>query len=180
MDTTRPRIPLHDPWLVAIWPGMGSVAAVAGSYLIDELQPEAVGSIPEREFFSVNHVDVHNGIARTGTLPRNMFFLWRDPKRQHDLLFFVGEAQPPTDRGYALCHQVLDFAEQYGVQLLGSLPLDIKIREETDSGKPTVVAEPESRITEIYREIARRTAAKLSLQAKDYAAKFPRIVIQNN
>lgn len=71
-------------------------------------------------------------------------------------------------------------AEQYGVQLLGSLPLDISIREETDSGKPTVVAQPESRITEIYREIARKTAAKLSLQAKDYAAKFPRIVIQNN
>jgi ATP-binding protein involved in chromosome partitioning len=71
-------------------------------------------------------------------------------------------------------------AEQYGVQLLGALPLDIRIREETDGGKPTVVAEPDSRISEIYREIARRTAAKLSLQAKDYAAKFPRIVIQNN
>jgi len=71
-------------------------------------------------------------------------------------------------------------AEQFGVDLLGSLPLDIAIRAETDSGKPTVVAEPESRISEIYREIARKTAAKLSLQAKDYAAKFPRIVIQNN
>jgi ATP-binding protein involved in chromosome partitioning len=71
-------------------------------------------------------------------------------------------------------------AEQYGVTLLGSLPLDIRIREETDGGKPTVVAEPDSRVSEIYREIARRTAAKLSMQAKDYAAKFPRIVIQNN
>jgi len=71
-------------------------------------------------------------------------------------------------------------AEQYGVRLLGSLPLDIDIRQETDSGKPTVVAQPDSRISEIYREIARKTAAKLSLQAKDYAAKFPRIVIQNN
>jgi ATP-binding protein involved in chromosome partitioning len=71
-------------------------------------------------------------------------------------------------------------AEQYGIQLLGALPLDIHIRQETDSGKPSVVAQPESRITEIYREIARKTAAKLSLQAKDYAAKFPRIVIQNN
>jgi len=71
-------------------------------------------------------------------------------------------------------------ADQYGIDLLGSLPLDIAIRVETDGGKPTVVAQPESRITEIYREIARKTAAKLSLQAKDYAAKFPRIVIQNN
>ncbi|TVQ89779.1 MAG: iron-sulfur cluster carrier protein ApbC [Chromatiaceae bacterium] len=71
-------------------------------------------------------------------------------------------------------------SEQYGVQLLGALPLDIKIREEADSGKPTVVAEPESRLSAIYREIARKTAARLSLQGKDYAAKFPRIVIQNN
>jgi ATP-binding protein involved in chromosome partitioning len=71
-------------------------------------------------------------------------------------------------------------AEQYGVQMLGSLPLDIHIREETDSGKPSVAADPESRTSQIYREIARKTAAKLSLQAKDYAAKFPRIVIQNN
>ncbi len=71
-------------------------------------------------------------------------------------------------------------AEQYGVDFLGALPLDIRIREETDGGKPTVVAEPESRISEIYREIARKTAAKLALQAKSYAAKFPNIVIQNN
>jgi ATP-binding protein involved in chromosome partitioning len=71
-------------------------------------------------------------------------------------------------------------ADQYGIELLGSLPLELHIREETDSGKPTVVAQPDCRATEIYREIARKTAAKLSLQAKDYAAKFPRIVIQNN
>ena len=71
-------------------------------------------------------------------------------------------------------------ASQYGIDLLGSLPLDIHIREETDSGKPTVVAQPDSRATQIYREIARKTTAKLSLQAKDYASKFPRIVIQND
>ncbi|MCP5418034.1 MAG: iron-sulfur cluster carrier protein ApbC [Chromatiaceae bacterium] len=71
-------------------------------------------------------------------------------------------------------------ATQYGVDFLGALPLDIRIREETDGGKPTVVAEPESRISQIYREIARKTAARLALQAKSYAAKFPNIVIQNN
>lgn len=71
-------------------------------------------------------------------------------------------------------------ADQYDVDFLGSLPLDRQIREETDAGKPTVVSEPDGRIAQIYREIARRTAAKLSLQGKDYAAKFPNIVIQNN
>jgi ATP-binding protein involved in chromosome partitioning len=71
-------------------------------------------------------------------------------------------------------------AEENGADFLGALPLDKRIREETDSGKPTVVAEPDSRIAQIYREIARRTAAKLSLKTKDYAARFPQIVIQND
>jgi ATP-binding protein involved in chromosome partitioning len=71
-------------------------------------------------------------------------------------------------------------AEQYGVDLLGQLPLDIRIREETDSGKPTVVADPQCRVSLAYREIARNAAARLALKSKDYAAKFPSIVIQNN
>ncbi len=71
-------------------------------------------------------------------------------------------------------------AEEYGVNFLGALPLDIRIREETDAGKPTVVADPDAQISQIYREIARKTAAKLALQSKSYAAKFPNIVIQNN
>jgi ATP-binding protein involved in chromosome partitioning len=71
-------------------------------------------------------------------------------------------------------------SEENNVDFLGALPLDKRIREETDSGKPTVVAEPDSRISQIYSEIARRTAAKLSLKTKDYAARFPQIVIQND
>jgi len=71
-------------------------------------------------------------------------------------------------------------AEQYDVDFLGALPLDKKIREEVDSGRPSVVADPDGRIAQIYREIARRTAAKLALKSKNYAAKFPQIVIQSN
>lgn len=73
-----------------------------------------------------------------------------------------------------------NLARENDVELLGQLPLDKRIREETDSGKPTVVADPESRISQIYRDIARRAAARLAAQAKDYSAKFPRIVIQND
>ncbi len=69
--------------------------------------------------------------------------------------------------------------KDYGVEFLGALPLDIRIREETDSGKPTVVAEPDSRIAEIYRAIARRVAVKIGESAVDHSAKFPNIVIQN-
>ncbi len=70
-------------------------------------------------------------------------------------------------------------AEESGVEVLGALPLDIHIREQADGGNPTVAAMPESRIADIYREIARKAAAKLAATSKDYSAKFPKIVIQN-
>lgn len=70
-------------------------------------------------------------------------------------------------------------AGEAGVTLLGSLPLEMRIREQADSGKPTVVAEPDCRASDIYREIARKAAARLARQAKDYSNKFPNIVIQN-
>ncbi len=70
-------------------------------------------------------------------------------------------------------------AEESGVEMLGALPLDINIREQADGGKPSVIAMPDSRIAEIYREIARKAAAKLASKSKDYSAKFPKIVIQN-
>jgi ATP-binding protein involved in chromosome partitioning len=68
-------------------------------------------------------------------------------------------------------------AEQYGVEVLGSLPLALAIREQTDSGKPTVVADPEGDVAGIYKAIARRLAVKIAERAKDYSAKFPTISI---
>jgi ATP-binding protein involved in chromosome partitioning len=70
-------------------------------------------------------------------------------------------------------------AQQYDVDLLGSLPLDTQIREGMDTGKPTVALLPDSRPSQMYREIARRIGAKLALRAKDYSARFPNIVVQN-
>ena len=67
----------------------------------------------------------------------------------------------------------------YETELLGSLPLDRNIREQVDSGKPTVVADPDGRIAEIYKGIARRLGVKIAEMAKDHSAKFPSIVIQN-
>ncbi len=69
-------------------------------------------------------------------------------------------------------------AAQYGVRFLGSLPLDISIREQTDSGNPSVAAEPKGPIAQRYRAIARRAAAQLALAGKDYAGAFPKLVIE--
>ncbi|MFZ5558011.1 MAG: iron-sulfur cluster carrier protein ApbC [Pseudomonadota bacterium] len=69
--------------------------------------------------------------------------------------------------------------QDYGVEFLGALPLDRGIREQTDSGKPTVVSDPDGRIAQIYKAIARRTAVKVADLQQDHSAAFPKIVIQN-
>ena len=71
-------------------------------------------------------------------------------------------------------------AEEHDVDLLGSLPLDIRIRADSDGGKPTVVNDPEGVTSQMFREIARRLSAKLSLKAKDYRQAFPSIVIKSD
>jgi ATP-binding protein involved in chromosome partitioning len=69
-------------------------------------------------------------------------------------------------------------AEQYGVKLLGELPLDIRIREEADGGSPTVAADPGSARALAYRQMARRAAARLATLNKDYSSVFPKITVE--
>ena len=71
-------------------------------------------------------------------------------------------------------------SEDYDVDFLGALPLEMSIRTNGDEGTPSVASDPNGTVGTIYRDIARRTAAKLALQAKDFSNKFPNIVIQNN
>jgi ATP-binding protein involved in chromosome partitioning len=69
-------------------------------------------------------------------------------------------------------------AAQYGVRLLGELPLDASIRTETDGGRPTVVAAPGSARARCYLEMARRTGAALARRARDRSTVFPKIVVE--
>ncbi|OGA07865.1 MAG: ATP-binding protein [Betaproteobacteria bacterium RIFCSPLOWO2_02_64_14] len=69
--------------------------------------------------------------------------------------------------------------KDYNVELLGALPLDMAIREQADSGKPTVVSDPDGRVSQIYKQIARRVAVKIAEKQQDHSAAFPKIVVQN-
>jgi ATP-binding protein involved in chromosome partitioning len=68
----------------------------------------------------------------------------------------------------------------FGVDFLGALPLTMSIREQTDSGMPTVAADPDGQIAQIYRGIARKVAVKIAEKAKDMTSKFPNIVVKND
>ncbi|MSQ88778.1 MAG: iron-sulfur cluster carrier protein ApbC [Betaproteobacteria bacterium] len=69
--------------------------------------------------------------------------------------------------------------QDYGAELLGQLPLDSAIREHADSGKPTLVSDPDGRVSAIYKQIARRCAVRIAESQKDMTSKFPNIVVQN-
>src|SRR3990167_982003 len=71
-------------------------------------------------------------------------------------------------------------AEGYGMDYLGALPLALHIREQADSGRPTVVANPDGEVANIYKGMARQVAVKIAAQAKDFSSKFPTITISKN
>jgi ATP-binding protein involved in chromosome partitioning len=71
-------------------------------------------------------------------------------------------------------------AAEYGVDYLGALPLNLAIREQADSGRPTVVADPDGEIASIYKAVARQVAVKIAVKAKDYSTKFPTITISKS
>jgi ATP-binding protein involved in chromosome partitioning len=71
-------------------------------------------------------------------------------------------------------------AADYGMDYLGALPLDMQIRLQADNGKPTVVADPEGEVAQIYKAVARQVAVKIAAKAKDFSSKFPTITVSKN
>ena len=108
-------IKLNKPWMVAVWPGMGHVAMSAGYYLMAKLEMDLLAEFRALELFDVEHVEVKAGLVHTGRLPRNRLFVWNDPAGKHDIVVFIGEAQPPLGK-YAFCRRLIEFARDLGVE----------------------------------------------------------------
>lgn len=109
------ELKLNKPWLVAVWPGMGHVAISAGYYLMAKLGMHLFAELSAEDVFDVEHVEVKEGLIRTGRLPRSRFFVWKDPLDNRDIVVFIGEAQPPRGK-YAFCRRLVDFAKELGVE----------------------------------------------------------------
>jgi proteasome assembly chaperone (PAC2) family protein len=109
------EVPLKNPWLVAVWPGMGQVAISAGFYLMSKLGMHGLAEYEANDLFDLDHVEVEGGLIKKMRRPRNRFYVWRDPKEKNDLIVFIGEAQPPLGR-YPFCRKLIQFAQNHGVQ----------------------------------------------------------------
>ena len=108
---------LNRPWLVAVWPGMGHVALNAGVYLLSKLGMAEFAEVKADDLFDVDAVEVEGGLIGPTRMPRNRFYAWHDPKGRHDLVVFVGEAQPPLGK-YPFCKRIVAFAKELGVERL--------------------------------------------------------------
>ncbi len=106
---------LNRPWLVAVWPGMGNVAISAGYYLMAKLGMTGLAEYGDDDLFDIDHIEVRGGVLQRTRMPRNRFFSWTDPSHEHDLLVFIGEAQPPVGK-YLFCRKLIEQAESFGVE----------------------------------------------------------------
>lgn len=109
------ELKLNQPLLVAVWPGMGNVAMLAGHYLISKLGMQPVAEFSAAQLFDVEHVEVKDGLIRPGKRPTSRFYLWRDPEHKRDLLVFLGEGQPTIGK-YDFCRRLIAFAKELGVE----------------------------------------------------------------
>ncbi|MCE9563198.1 MAG: PAC2 family protein [Planctomycetes bacterium] len=109
------QLQLNHPWLVAVWPGMGHVALNAGLYLLSKLGMNSVAELNPSEIFDVETVEVSEGIIQPARRPQTRVFVWTDPKKKHDIVLVVGEAQPPIGR-LAFCRQLIAFAKSMKVE----------------------------------------------------------------
>src|SRR5256885_970408 len=94
---------------------MGAVALNAGVYLLAKLGMSVIAEFDAGDLFDVDQVEVKDGIIQPARRPRNRFFLWTDPEHKHDLVVFLGEAQPPIGK-YPFCRQLVAYAKELGVE----------------------------------------------------------------
>jgi uncharacterized protein len=106
---------LNHPWFIAVWPGMGQVAVSSGYYMLAKLGMHLFAEFSPHELFDIDHVEVQAGIITKAPLPRSRCFLWRDAQEKHDIILFIGEAQPPVGKR-AFCQALVEFAKRLRVE----------------------------------------------------------------
>jgi proteasome assembly chaperone (PAC2) family protein len=111
--TARPK--LRTPNLVAAWPGVGNVAMIIANYLKAKLPFKDLGYLDASYFFDPIGVTVRENIVEEPSFPQSLFFYYKHPDKQDDIILFIGDDQPPG-KSYELAHAVLDVADRFEVQ----------------------------------------------------------------
>jgi len=109
----RPK--LNSPVMLAAWPGIGNVAMIVATYLQRKLAFKKLGEIKASNFFDPIGVVVKDSLVEAPQFPQNSFYYWKNKGKGHDIILFIGEAQPLA-KGYELANCVLDVGLRFGVK----------------------------------------------------------------
>ncbi len=126
---------LNSPYLVAAWPGMGNVALKAATYLREKLRAEEFGEIEADGFFHPVNASIQGNIIETPKFPKSKFYYWKDSKSLHDLVIFLGEAQPSPEKEYEFACEILDLAGKFGVERVYTFAAMPSVMEHTNEPK---------------------------------------------
>lgn len=121
MIKIRTKLKLKEPILIAAWPGMGSVAFEAVSYLINKLPAKEFAEIPSDKYYSPAAISAKNTIIQPPYFPKNKFYYYKSKELQNDIILFLGEAQPSTSRQYELAKEIISVAKKLNVKLIYTL-----------------------------------------------------------
>jgi uncharacterized protein (TIGR00162 family) len=105
---------LSDPCLITAWPGVGTVALIAATYLKDRLGARVLGEINPSGFFDLGGVFIKDNLIEMPSFPESKFYYWKSGGKGRDMIIFLGEAQP-VSRSYEYAGVVLDAAQKFGV-----------------------------------------------------------------
>jgi proteasome assembly chaperone (PAC2) family protein len=110
------EVELHEPVLMAAWPGMGHVALKAYVFLHEALRAQNLAFVEEPEFFRLPGINIQDGLVQSTLLPQSGFYYWKHPGGSGDILFFIGDQQPVGGKEYQLSEALLNFAGSLGVK----------------------------------------------------------------
>jgi hypothetical protein len=121
-------IQLHNPLLLAAWPGMGHVALKAFVFLHEALRARHLAFVEGHEMFRIPGIAIHDGVIQSTILAGGGFYYWQRHGPPGDLLIFIGDQQPVAGKEYELASVLLDFAQDCGasqVVTLAAMPTSI-------------------------------------------------------
>lgn len=187
------RVSLKNPVFIACWPGMGEVSLRTGLFLKDALEFEPFAEVKDSGFFMPQGIVSDQGIIAFPEIDEGTFYVYKDPKKQRDVVLFLSEAQPSMDRAYAFAQMIMDFVASLKIKLVftfASLPQPIDYAKDsniwcvcTDDELRTEIREyavellPEGQISGLNGLLA-GVAGELGLRAVCYLAEIPFYTVQ--
>jgi len=109
---------LKNPYLIAVWPGMGKVAFKIGSYLVEKLNAIAFARIEPQEYFYPMGVSAKDGLLKMAELPSSTFYYYKNIKGKNDLIIFLSNAQPDLSKASIYCQRILDILKNFGIKMV--------------------------------------------------------------